>query len=149
MDGIGDICRSVRFHTAPVGQVPHVDEACLQLRATPNAAWESRKWAEPVLHEWDLDDVCADVLFIVSEFVANAVCHTHTPPMLRLLHDDRRLRVEVMDHAMDVDPDPLAVGVHALSGRGLRIVGELAGDWGSELVPGGKVVWAEIPVSAA
>jgi anti-sigma regulatory factor (Ser/Thr protein kinase) len=123
-----------------------VEEACLQLSATPGAAWESRKWAEPVLHDWALDDFAPDVLFIVSEFVANAVCHTHTPPTLRLVHDDGCIRVEVEDHAMDTDPDPLAVGPHALSGRGLRIVGKLAGDWGSDLVPGGKVVWAEVPV---
>jgi anti-sigma regulatory factor (Ser/Thr protein kinase) len=130
------------------GQVVAVDEACLQLTANPDAAWESRKWAEPVLHDWHLDDLAPDVLFIVSEFVANAVSHTHTPPVLRLSRENGRLRVEVKDQAMFVDADEQEVGPHALSGRGLRIVGELAGEWGSELVPGGKVVWAEVPAPA-
>jgi anti-sigma regulatory factor (Ser/Thr protein kinase) len=123
-----------------------VDEACLHLDATEDAAHTSRRWAEPVLHDWHLDEMAEDVLFIVNEFVANAVCHTHTSPTLRLLRDGGRLRVEVQDQAMDIDPDELHVSPRSLSGRGLRIVGELAGDWGSELVPGGKVVWAELPV---
>ena len=122
-----------------------MEEACVRLRAELGAARESRRWAEPVLEDWELDDVAEDVLFIVSEFVTNAVSHTHTDPLLRLSREDDRLRVEVKDQAMDA-PDELSVTPQALSGRGLRIVGELAGSWGSELVPGGKVVWAELVV---
>jgi hypothetical protein len=36
-------------------------------------------------------------------------------------------------------PDPAAVG-----GRGLLLVDHISDRWGSELVPGGKVVWAEV-----
>jgi anti-sigma regulatory factor (Ser/Thr protein kinase) len=126
-----------------------VEEVSVHLNASPTAAWESRKWAEPVLHDWELDDVAADVLFIVNELVANAVSHTHTPPMLRLERDTLRLRVEVKDHLMDADPDEQRPGPGALSGRGLQIISELAGDWGSELVPGGKIVWAELPLRAS
>jgi anti-sigma regulatory factor (Ser/Thr protein kinase) len=123
-----------------------MEEACLRLRATPDAARQSRQWAEPVLHDWHLDDMADDILFIVNEFVANAVCHTHTSPTLRLERDNGQLRIEVKDQAMFTDPDEQHVDPQSLSGRGLHIVGELAGSWGTELVPGGKVVWAEVPV---
>jgi hypothetical protein len=46
-------------------------------------------------------------------------------------------RSEVVPQA--ADPSPAG-----LSGRGLRIVSTIAGRWGVERAPGGKLVWAEL-----
>jgi hypothetical protein len=37
-------------------------------------------------------------------------------------------------------------GLSARSGRGLRLVGAVASDWGVETSPDGKTVWAELPL---
>jgi anti-sigma regulatory factor (Ser/Thr protein kinase) len=84
-----------------------------------------------------------DAVLMISELVTNAIRHAHT--LLRILISiaDQTLRVEVSDDdpTLPVAPDP---GHDATSGRGLRIVDDLADHWG--VTPGahGKTVWFEI-----
>ncbi|WP_161952599.1 ATP-binding protein, partial [Actinoplanes sp. TFC3] len=39
-------------------------------------------------------------------------------------------------------PDPRRIG-----GRGLLLVAAMTRDWGTQARPGGKVVWADVPLS--
>ena len=83
-----------------------------------------------------------DLLLCVSEVVTNAVLHAGTPPHLRVSQSGDTVRVEVAD-ADDRPPvlgrsDPLAT-----SGRGLRILDQLAARWGSTPTGPGKAVWFE------
>jgi two-component sensor histidine kinase len=80
---------------------------------------------------------------MISELVTNAVRHAHTLLRVVISVADQSLRVEVSDDdpTLPVAPDPQH---HATSGRGLRIVDDLADQWG--VTPGsqGKTVWFEI-----
>ncbi len=84
----------------------------------------------------------ADLLLCVSEVVTNAVRHAGPPHSLRLSQAGDTLRVEVADSEPQApilnQQDPLAT-----SGRGLRILDQLATRWGSEPTEDGKAVWFE------
>lgn len=83
-----------------------------------------------------------DLLLCVSEVVTNAVLHAHSPPRLVVSQDGVTVRVEVVDAderpPVLVEPGPLAT-----SGRGLRILDQLAARWGSHPTGEGKAVWFE------
>ena len=82
------------------------------------------------------------VLLLVSELVTNAVRHAATEFDLTISVDGRQVTVAVIDHDRTHPPqirDPLPEDT---SGRGLRIVQELATSWGTEPVDGdAKRVW--------
>lgn len=82
------------------------------------------------------------VLLLVSELVTNAVRHAATEFDLTISVDGTQVTVAVIDHDSTHPPrmrDPLPEDT---SGRGLRIVQELASSWGSEPLDGdAKRVW--------
>lgn len=86
-----------------------------------------------------------DAALVLSELVTNAVQHTRSES-IRVdidLHDDGRLRLVVVDTAPGpVEPRVAAPGDG--SGRGLRIVDQVASDWGVEVGASTKAVWAEL-----
>ena len=84
-----------------------------------------------------------DLLLCVSEVVTNAILHARTPPHLRVSQFGGTVRVEVTD-ADERPPVLLRDDPLATSGRGLRILDQLAARWGSTPTgPGGKAVWFE------
>jgi anti-sigma regulatory factor (Ser/Thr protein kinase) len=84
-----------------------------------------------------------DAVLMISELVTNAVRHAHTLLRVMVSIADHDLRVEVSDDdpTLPVAPDPEH---HATSGRGLRIVDELADHWGITPNTDGKTVWFEL-----
>lgn len=90
--------------------------------------------------------VADDVVLCVSEFVANAVLHSHT----REYGGKFGVRVEV--HAPDytwveVDDDggPWQQSLdESLAGHGLDIVAKIASEWGIDGGPSGWIVWARL-----
>ncbi|GAA1950220.1 ATP-binding protein [Kitasatospora viridis] len=84
---------------------------------------------------------------VVSELIANAVVHgsrsPQTPIFVRLEASVDRLRVEVHDSTRHL---PIMQPAHPDDecGRGLRLVDQLAADWGHSLARdgSGKQVWA-------
>jgi len=117
--------------------------ADLVLRPEPTEVARSRRVVGSVLDRHGCDRARDEVELLVAELVANAVEHAADEVRVRVLIDHDHLRVEVADDGDGrpavQDPDPLAEG-----GRGLRIVQQLAVDWGVAVAAGrGKVVWAE------
>lgn len=89
-----------------------------------------------------------ELLLCVSEVVTNAVVHTRSPRRLRVTQRPGAVRVEVTDgdpRRPVVRPDDPT----ASSGRGLRIVEQLAARWGTEPTGGGKAVWFEFDLDGA
>jgi anti-sigma regulatory factor (Ser/Thr protein kinase) len=88
------------------------------------------------------DGVVERVELIVSELATNAVRHARTPYDLTV-QTGSVVRIAVRDGSpvppSIQHPDPTAIG-----GRGLLLVDHFSDRWGSELIPGGKVVWAEV-----
>ena len=85
-----------------------------------------------------------DVVLIVSELVTNALLHARTQMTVRL--DDERdgtIRLAVTDGS----PQALQerhFSIDSGTGRGLRLVGSLATEWGVEWHDGGKAVWCRV-----
>jgi anti-sigma regulatory factor (Ser/Thr protein kinase) len=79
---------------------------------------------------------------LASELITNSIVHAEGVVTLRASWANERLRVEVCDNggrdsAVQSDPD-----VH---GRGLRLVDELATDWGVHLLgSNGRETWFEL-----
>jgi len=84
-----------------------------------------------------------DAVLMISELVTNAVRHAHILLRVMVSIADQTLRVEVSDDdpTLPVAPDPQH---HATSGRGLRIVDDLADEWGIIPNTDGKTVWFEL-----
>lgn len=80
---------------------------------------------------------------IVSELVSNAVQHARRP-CIRVAIDHpgaARVRIGVIDFSK-VPPSLQEPGADEESGRGLALVAQLAEDWGTDVLPCGKRVWA-------
>ena len=82
---------------------------------------------------------------MTSELVTNAVLHAATPLSVTLHVLAGRIRVDVADGS-PVIPALKEYGPHAATGRGLTLFNTLASSWGVHPVPGGKIVWFELPV---
>ncbi|WP_156755907.1 ATP-binding protein [Actinokineospora pegani] len=96
-------------------------------------------------------DRLRDVQVICVELVSNAYEHAAGPRRVRV----RRFRGRAALHVEVHDGSPegrLVVGRSRLGehrGRGLVLVRALAASqWGVRVTPGGKVVWAEVPLPA-
>lgn len=86
-----------------------------------------------------------DAAIVVTELAANAVLHAHSGFTVTISRSAAALRVAVRDDL------PLAPGSDGLpftvtAGHGLSVVAQLARAWAVELLPDGKVVWAELAV---
>ncbi|RZQ60512.1 ATP-binding protein [Amycolatopsis suaedae] len=121
----------------------------LALTADPAAAARARAAVEPVLRRLDATTETTEiVLLLVTELVSNAVLHGEPPLSLRLSSREGRVRIEMTDGSSrrpvvrEQSPD-------RPHGRGMILVQALAGRWAVDQRPGGKTVWAELPLAAA
>ncbi len=111
---------------------------------SPTVATEVRRALRRLLVDWGMsEDVLADALLIVEEFVANVVDHARTGFDITVAWGDAALRLSVRDHCdrpaiiQDFDPG-------AARGRGLQLVTAVADSWGCEWHPNGKTIWASL-----
>lgn len=119
-------------------------ELIAELGAGPREVSRARRALSMSLSGWGWDGDSADVaVLLTSELVTNAIRHGNSPILLRagLVHG--RLRVEVVDHAVD------GVAIRRAQdededGRGLQLVDVLADSWGWSPIRNGKHVWFEL-----
>ena len=149
-----DVRRVCDLHTdlqpANTPETPSPDElrtghACSRVYLpSPESVPAARHFVVDVLRSWDHDELSADAALIVSELATNALHHAATP--FRAVVDRRPggLRIGVED-ATDAPLERRDAAHDAISGRGVHIVEALSRSWGYHPVPGGKVVWAELP----
>ena len=130
----------------------------IAVEADPAEVGRARRWARSRLQGCGVDPdapLAETLVLVVSELVTNAVVHTGSPAVLRLVFpvgadaDRRPVRVEVAD-ASDQPPQRRPTRTEATSGRGLEMVECLTDRWGWHPDGTGKRVWCEIePGSAA
>ena len=85
------------------------------------------------------------VQLIVSELVTNAIRHAHGAIELCVAVGDRVVRVEVTDETPNYEPVKCPLDdTMRTNGRGLRLVEAFSKEWGCDVGPDRKVVWAEI-----
>ncbi|MDI5966062.1 SpoIIE family protein phosphatase [Streptomyces sp. SL54] len=127
---------------AEVRPVPEGLIATLPLTDDITLASEARRFTRATLGTWGLAPLCEVTELLVSELVTNALRHAGPPRQLRLFRD-RTLTVEVADADHQV-PLLRPIDEDVESGRGMRLVNELAHRWGSRATRHGKVVWFEL-----
>lgn len=150
-----DVRRVCDLHTEVVPVVPDgpadTEAAAVSHRCSrvylpiPESVPAARHFVVSVLRAWGHDALAADAALIVSELATNALRHAATP--FRAVVDRRRgeLRIGVED-ATDTPVDEAHASLEDVTGRGVAIVAALSERWGHSPVPGGKVVWAELPL---
>ncbi|HEY6472764.1 MAG TPA: ATP-binding protein [Acidimicrobiales bacterium] len=132
---------------SPTSEVRRV----LRLRPTQQASALSRAFLGPLVERWDLGPLDYDAALVTTELVTNAVLHAQRDVVLALRPIEKGVRIEVTDQCPAVLPHmapdrggasvALSLGE---SGRGLRVVSELAARWGVDTTHGTKTVWAEL-----
>ncbi|MEU2155211.1 ATP-binding protein [Streptomyces sp. NPDC019396] len=97
------------------------------------------------LAAWRLDDLADDGALIVSELVAIAVQHARGRSLRVTVtrSESARVRIGVVDKSKRF-PQLRAPREEDENGHGLALVRTLAGDWGTDPLPWGKRVWAEL-----
>lgn len=119
-----------------------------QFPSTETASRSARAFLRATLETWALDGLGEVSELLTSELVSNVVRHVGSNIVVRAIHDDDQIRVEVDDTSAALPeirhPRPLDVG-----GRGMVLVDTLADRWGTDLHPGGKTVWFEINAQRA
>lgn len=132
---------------SPSSEVGHV----LRLLPTRDAGALSRAFVEPLVRQWKLGSLEYDAALVTTELVTNAVLHAERDIVLALRPIAKGVRIEVTDQCPAVLPHvaPHSTGTLfaltlGLSGRGLRVVSELAARWGVDSTQRTKTVWAEL-----
>jgi anti-sigma regulatory factor (Ser/Thr protein kinase) len=111
-------------------------------RASVSAA---RQFVTDCLIEAGATSVLDEARLLISELATNAIVHAATDFSVSVHVSAGRVYVEVRDgdpRVIDVEPD--IVRLDQPGGHGLRIVGRLAGDWGTRIEEHGKVVWFSV-----
>ncbi|MEU9236930.1 SpoIIE family protein phosphatase [Streptomyces subrutilus] len=98
------------------------------------------------LAAWGLEDVSFTTELILSELVTNAIRYGSAPVRVRLLRD-RTLICEVSDGS-STSPHLRYAATTDEGGRGLFLVAQYADRWGVRYTDRGKVIWAELPLTA-
>jgi hypothetical protein len=133
----------------------------LDLAAVVTAVSCSRHFVRVTFMRWGATHVLDDALLVTTELVTNAVKATgiiEPDPSwgdlqslalltVRLIGLDTSVIIEVWDVSPE-EPKATAAAPDDEEGHGLAIVSHLATRWGSCPHRGGKVVWAELAVSA-
>jgi anti-sigma regulatory factor (Ser/Thr protein kinase) len=98
------------------------------------------------LKRWGYDHLIDDAMLAMSELATNAVIHADSPFTVVIASDADTIRLSVRDQSSALprrrDLEPMAQ-----SGRGIGLVAAFASRWGTEVLPDGKVVWAEFRLS--
>ncbi|MEU1667945.1 ATP-binding protein [Streptomyces sparsogenes] len=111
------------------------------------SAIRARRLVQAACTAWALPDLATPAALIVSELVTNAVVHSGCR-CLRVTVSrpgPHWVRVAVTDKS-PVLPTPRAVEADDENGRGLAIVEAVSDRWGTDRLPWGKRVWAELRV---
>ena len=135
---------AVRYEGLDVTQRPRRTSTVID-RGDPRAARNAREFISRVLGEWDLIGQREAVVLLVSEVVTNAVLHARSDVFLTVSDEGEIARVEVRDSS-PVPPRLHRFAVESATGRGLRLLDQLALRWGADQADGelGKTVWFEV-----
>jgi len=108
----------------------------------------ARRFVESIVTAWGHPDLGWSAALVVSELAGNAALHARTPFTVTVDSGaDNTVRVEVSDGSRRL-PQQRAYGPQATTGRGLRLVEDIAASWGVMDRDGGKTVWVVLDESS-
>jgi anti-sigma regulatory factor (Ser/Thr protein kinase) len=121
-------------------------ERRFQLARDPASAGEARQLVHTLLLGSDASDNARESgQLVVSELVTNALQHGKGAIELRLKLLGEFLRIEVVDQGRDQAPAVRQAQPDESGGWGLRIVDQLAAQWG--VFEGTTHVWADVALA--
>jgi anti-sigma regulatory factor (Ser/Thr protein kinase) len=139
--------------SAPAAARADARAETLTLRLGPHStsAAAGRRFVVDACRRWHLapeDEFTAES--VTSELVTNAILHARSDLELQVSHEDHLLRLAVRDSSprLPVFPTstPEAPDTELEHGRGLHLVRLLGAHLGVDPLPGGKTVWATLPL---
>jgi anti-sigma regulatory factor (Ser/Thr protein kinase) len=92
------------------------------------------------------DTLVHDAALVLTELAANAVLHACSPFSISVSSKDSVLRIAVGDRG-PLAGGPAGQGLIPRPGRGLGLIDAISARWGTAVLTGGKIVWAELEVS--
>jgi anti-sigma regulatory factor (Ser/Thr protein kinase) len=126
--------------------LPSAGEISLTLPPEARSCALARRAVRAFCRTHRLGHLADDVELLTSELVGNAVEHAHASVALAAQCTNASVTVRVTDDdAMVVIPRPSAPSELAERGRGLFVVSEVAGDWGTSRQGDAKSVWFRLP----
>ena len=106
---------------------------------------DARRFVTDTLVAWSRTDLVDDAAVITTELATNAVLHARTGFTVTIsCRADGAIRVAVRDASL-LPPRLRRPAPTEGSGRGLGLVAAIATGWGTDVLPDGKVVWAQLP----
>jgi len=117
-----------------------MDRQSWRLPATARSVPEARQHVTAALRQWGYDGLLETARLLTSELVTNAVLHARTEMTVTVEDTDHGVRILVTDSS----PVPPSLRHHsptATTGRGLRMLDQLAREWSVDEGDGGKTVW--------
>jgi hypothetical protein len=145
-----------RRHSAVVGPTvslhPVLTRPC-ELESTfqwsGRSPGQARHFVVDTLATWGYRALFDDAALIATELATNAILHARSEfTVVVSRRPGGTIRIAVRDTSL-ARPRPRRAGPFETSGRGLRLVEALAADWGADLLPDGKVIWADLGAGAA
>jgi anti-sigma regulatory factor (Ser/Thr protein kinase) len=112
--------------------------------ARPQSVSEAREFVATALRGVAVDH--DDAAILTSEVASNAVRHADSDFRIRIESTEDRVRIEVINDSPElllIKKQPSRDG-----GWGLRLLDQLARDWGVEARPDEKTVWFELKCGA-
>jgi anti-sigma regulatory factor (Ser/Thr protein kinase) len=124
--------------------------ALVDLPADATSPRAARHVVDGLLPAWGLAELVDDAKLVVSELVTNALHHASGPESyeLELTARPDGVRIALADGST-VRPILEELNDERPSGRGIRIIEQLASRWGADDHEGGKQVWIELTTGAA
>ena len=111
-----------------------------RLPASARSVPEARQQVAAALHDWGYDGLLETARLLTSELVTNAVLHARTEMTVTVEDTEHGVRVSVTDSS-PVPPSLRHHSTTATTGRGIRMLDQLAREWSVDEDDGGKTVW--------
>ncbi|MGW4983122.1 ATP-binding protein [Streptomyces mirabilis] len=111
----------------------------------PKAVSAARHVVRDALGDWELTGLTEDAEVVISELATNAVLLARMDSIRVTVTriDEHTVRLAVIDRSRDL-PVHRSPNAEDMRGRGMSIVDALTWSWGTDRLPWGKRVWAEL-----
>jgi hypothetical protein len=120
-------------------------EAARSFGAASTEPRAARAFVVGILTRHGLDAMSDDAALIVSELATNSILHGGSAFTVTVSGRGDHVRLAVGDQSSALPSERIPTSLSP-TGRGLRLVGALAHDWGTEVLGDAKVVWADLHV---
>ena len=111
-----------------------------RLPAVARSVPEARQQVSATLHQWGHEGLIDTARLLTSELVTNAVLHARTEMTVAIEDTEHGVRISVADES-PVPPSLRHHSATATTGRGIRLLDQLAREWSVDEDSGGKTVW--------